>query len=387
MKTRVPDYFKQFKCIASECEDTCCAGWEIVIDDDTYDIYKSVEGEFGERLKNEIYLDGDNEHIFKLKGNDCAFLNKNKMCDIYNELGEEALCYTCQQFPRYTEEFGSIREVGLSLSCPEAARIILGTSKITEFEMTEDDEMVTAYNDISFDIFMQLIKSRKLIMQIIQNRSIDLNDRIAVILSFSQDIQNKVDENKIDEISQVCEKYSNEEFIKNYIEGLDKYKNNPEHKYNNMKKYFMVYKNLDHINEKWPYILKDVSEYLFGKGTNYESYVDKHRSFNSYYVDNFYEYEHLIVYFIFRYFLKAVFDYDVSAKVKMAVVSYLMVKELGVHKWYVKNGEFTKDDQVEVMRMYSKDIEHSDDNMESLYETFESADAFKLDELLIMLMN
>ena len=60
MKTRVPDYFKQFKCIASECEDTCCAGWEIVIDDETYDMYKSVEGPFGERLKSEIYLDGDN---------------------------------------------------------------------------------------------------------------------------------------------------------------------------------------------------------------------------------------------------------------------------------------------------------------------------------------
>ena len=387
MKTRVPDYFKQFKCIASECEDTCCAGWEIVIDDETYDIYKSVEGPFGERLKNEIYLDGDNEHIFKLKGNDCAFLNKNKMCDIYSELGEEALCYTCQQYPRYTEEFGSIREVGLSLSCPEAARIILGTSKTTEFETSEDDGMVPAYNDISFDIFMQLTKSRKIMLEIIQNRSIELNNRIAVILSFSQEIQKNIDNNKIDDISHVCEKYSDREFINKYISGLDKYKNNPEHKYNNMKKYFMVYKNLDHINERWPRILNDVTKNLFGKETNCEVYVDKHGKFNSYYVDNFYEYEHLIVYFIFRYFMKAVFDYDVSAKVKMAVVSYLMIKELGVYRWYENNGEFTKEDQAEVMRMYSKDIEHSDENMESLYETFESADAFKLDELLIMLMN
>lgn len=387
MKTRVPDYFKQFKCIASECEDTCCAGWEIVIDDDTYDMYKSVEGKFGERLKKEIYLDEENEPIFRLKGNDCAFLNKNKMCDIYSELGEEALCYTCQQYPRYTEEFGSIREVGLSLSCPEAARIILGTSKTTEFETSEDDGMVPAYNDISFDIFMQLTKSRKIMLEIIQNRSIELNNRIAVILSFSQEIQKNIDNNKIDDISHVCEKYSDREFINKYISGLDKYKNNPEHKYNNMKKYFMVYKNLDHINERWPHILNDVIKDLFGKETSCETYVDKHKKFNLYYVDNFYEYEHLIVYFIFRYFMKAVFDYDVSAKVKMAVVSYLMIKELGVYRWSINNGEFTKEDQVEVMRMYSKDIEHSDDNMESLYETFESADAFKLDELLTMLMN
>lgn len=387
MKTRVPDYFKKFKCIASECEDTCCAGWEIVIDEDTYDMYKSVEGEFGERLKKEIYLDEENEPIFRLKGNDCAFLNKNKMCDIYSELGEDALCYTCQQYPRYTEEFGSIREVGLSLSCPEAARIILGTSDITKFETSEDDGMVPAYNDISFDIFMNLTKSRKVIIQIIQDRSIELKNRIAIALSFSQEIQEKIDANKIDEISDVCEKYCDKEFIDRYIVGLDKYKNNYEHKYNNMKKYFMVYRSLDHINENWPHILNDVTKDLFGKETNCEEYVDKHRNFNSYYVDNFYEYEHLMVYFIFRYFMKAVFDYDVSAKVKMAVVSYLMIKELGVHRWSINDGVFTKQDQEEVMRMYSKDIEHLDDNMESLYETFESADAFEEKELLIMLMN
>lgn len=387
MKTRVPDYFKKFKCIASECEDTCCAGWEIVIDEETYDVYKKVEGEFGKRLKNEIYLDEEDEPIFRLKGNNCAFLNKNRMCDIYSELGEEALCYTCQQYPRYTEEFGSIREVGLSLSCPEAARIILGTSEITKFETSEDDGMVPAYNDISFDIFMQLTKSRKVIMQIIQDRSIELKNRIAIILSFSQEIQKKIDDNKIDEIADICEKYCDKEFINKYIEGLDKYKNNYEHKYINMKKYFMVYKNLGHINERWPHILNDVSKHLFGKETNCEDYVDKHRNFDSYYVDNFYEYEHLIVYFVFRYFMKAVFDYDVSAKVKMAVVSYLMIKELGLHRWSINNGVFTKEDQAEVMRMYSKDIEHSDDNMESLYETFESADAFKEEELIINLMN
>ena len=75
MRTRVPDYFKKFKCIASECEDTCCAGWEIVVDDETYDYYKCVKGKFGNRLKNEIVQDEDGDNIFILKGNRCAFLN------------------------------------------------------------------------------------------------------------------------------------------------------------------------------------------------------------------------------------------------------------------------------------------------------------------------
>lgn len=203
MRTRVPDYFKKFKCIASECEDTCCAGWEIVVDDETYDYYKCVKGKFGNRLKNEIVQDEDGDNIFILKGNRCAFLNDRDLCDIYNELGEEHLCYTCKEYPRFTEEFGSIREVGLSLSCPEAARIILGKTNITEFDVVEDDDMVSAYNDISYDIFMQLSTSRNLIMNTIQNRSMELSHRISIILSFTDEIQKKIDEDKIDEIIQV----------------------------------------------------------------------------------------------------------------------------------------------------------------------------------------
>lgn len=76
MKIRVPDYFNKFKCIASECEDTCCAGWEIVIDNETYKKYQRIDGEFGKRLRDKI-VHSDGENIFVLKGNDCEFLNES----------------------------------------------------------------------------------------------------------------------------------------------------------------------------------------------------------------------------------------------------------------------------------------------------------------------
>ena len=387
MKTRVPDYFKQFKCIASECEDTCCAGWEIVVDDETHECYKSVGGKFGDRLKKEIVQDEDGDNIFVLKGNRCAFLNDSDMCDIYKELGEEYLCYTCKEYPRFTEEFGNIREVGLSLSCPEAARIILKQFKTTDFELSEDDDMVPAYNDISYDIFMQLMSSRKLILKIIQDRSIDLNKRIAIILNFSQEIQKKIDEDKIKEIEQLIEKYSDDDFIKNCIGELEKLRGMGETKYINIKKYFSVYKDIDHINEQCPKVLDEAVECFYSKDSDVNSYIDKHKEFNTYYADKLYEYEHLMVYFIFRYFMKAVYDYDVSARVKFAVVSTLMIKELDVVRWIKNNKNFTTDDQVEVAKMYSKDIEHSEENVESLYEVFEKEDVFNLENLTIVLSN
>ena len=105
MKTKVPYYYKDFKCIASECPDTCCAGWEIIIDEDTHEKYKNATGKFGEILRSKITLYEDGEPGFILDGDDCPFLNKNKLCDIYSELGEESLCNTCKQFPRFIEEY------------------------------------------------------------------------------------------------------------------------------------------------------------------------------------------------------------------------------------------------------------------------------------------
>lgn len=387
MKTRTPDYFNEFKCIASQCEDTCCAGWEIVVDEDTHEYYKSVQGKFGERLKNEIVQDEDGDNIFVLKGNRCAFLNEQDLCDVYKELGEEHLCYTCKEYPRFTEEFGSIREVGLSLSCPEAARIIFRETGITEFEVSEDDEMVAAYNDISYDIFMQLLTSRKLIMEILQDRSLKLNVRISIVLSFSQEIQDKIDEDKIEEIEHIRKKYSDNNFIKSYIDKLEEIKGREKIKYDNIREYLSVYKNIDHINEECPKVLDEVVECFYGKYSDVNFYIDKHKEFNVYYEDKLYEFEHLMVYFIFRYFMKAVYDYDVSAKVKFAVVSMLMIKELDVVRWIKNDKTFTTDDQVEVAKMYSKDIEHSEENVESLYEVFEKEEVFNLENLIIILFN
>ena len=385
MKIRVPEYFKDFKCISSECEDTCCAGWGIVIDDETYKKYQKVEGPFGERLRNEIVHDAG-ENIFVLKGNDCPFLNESKLCDIYNELGEEGLCYTCRQYPRYLEEFGSLREMGISLSCPEAARIILRDSKKATFELSENNEEVSTYNDINARLYIELMQCRKIVFDILQDRSIKLNYRAAIILSFAKEIQDKIDENEMADIKDIREKYSNESFIKELLSNLNQYKNNKDDKYNNMHEYFNVFKNLKHINPNDPLGLDDAIRYFWQSEDDKEIYLSKNESFNKYYEKSMYKFEHILVYFIFRYFMKAVFDYDISAKVKTAIVSYLMIKELAIVR-FTEEGDFTEEDMVDIAHMYSKDIEHLEENIESLAEIFETNEVFSVEKMIITLMN
>ena len=457
MKVRVPNYFNEFKCIASECEDTCCAGWEIVIDDETYKRYENVEGEFGEILRSKI-VKSDGENIFLLNNGNCSFLNEKKMCEIYINLGENHLCYTCQQFPRYTEEFLDLKEVGLSLSCPEAARIILRKAENTTFNLSEEDkcesktqkeleydlslscENINSSNctlgecsnskdnenresfnlsesenrqcldlknsediegnnsevdsftededyfdeGIDAEVLSEFLECRNIVFNIIERNDLDLGTKAALALEFVKEVQNKIDLGDMDEIPELMEEYRDENFINTLVKELESFKGKESIKHKNLCEYLKIYKSIKHINSNDPLGLEKALKYFEG---NEEFYLRKHKEFNEYYKENLYKFKNILVYFIFRYFMKAIFDYDVSAKIKLAIISTLMIKELAVVRFIENNNEFTEEDMVEVSRIYSKDIEHSDENIENLQEIFETEEIFEVDEILSMLMN
>lgn len=386
MKIRVPDYFNDFKCIASECEDTCCAGWGIVIDEESYNRYMKVQGEFGERLRSEIVTEGS-ENIFVLKGDDCPFLTENKMCDIYNNLGEDSLCYTCRQYPRVMEEFGSLREICLSLSCPEACRIILRSDKKIVFNITENDEEVTSYNDINAMLYLNLMQCRSIVFKILQDRSIELNKRISIVLKFTSEVQEKIDLNNIQGIKSVIEKYSDFAIIEDVVKDLENYKDKENIKYNNINKIFKVFKELKHINPNDPLGLEDALRYFWQSEDDKEIYLEKHKEFDEYFKDKIYKFENILVYFVFRYFMKAVFDYDVSAKIKTAIVSYIMIKELYVVRWIEEGGKLSEKDLVDIAHTYSKDVEHLEENIETLAEIFETNEVFNIDNMILNIIN
>jgi lysine-N-methylase len=385
MKIRVPKYLNKFKCIADKCEDTCCAGWEIVIDEETYDYYQNLSGSFGERVRDEMVNDGE-DNIFVLKNGNCAFLNENKLCDIYNELGEDSLCYTCKKYPRYMEEFGNLREIGISLSCPEAARIMLGDSNKVEFELSENDEIIISYNDIDGMLFIEIMQCRNIIFNIFQNRNIDLNIRAAIILDFAKKIQGKIDEDDLTNLKMIKERYMDKNFINKTISDLDKYSGDKEYWYNDIEEYFHVFKSLKHINENDPLGLENALSYIKGSYENKDIYLDKYREFNSFYNEKMYKLENILIYFVFRYFMKAVFDYDVAAKVKTAVVSYLMIKQLCIVRW-IESGDLSDRDIIDISHTYSKDIEHLEENIDTLAEVFKTNPVFKEDRIMNILIN
>ena len=159
MYYRKPHYYQDFVCTADKCPDTCCAGWQIFIDEESLETYSRVKGDFGIRLLNSIdWSVGAFEQYEKR----CSFLNEKNLCDIYRKLGPSSLCETCRQYPRHTEEFENLRELSLSLSCPVAAEMILSCKSRVEFLEEEDDleEIEEDYEDFDFLLFGKLEEVR-----------------------------------------------------------------------------------------------------------------------------------------------------------------------------------------------------------------------------------
>ena len=123
MKLYAPKYYQKFKCIADRCTHSCCVGWEIDIDERTLEKYRALSGVYADAIKESIREDGT-PHFALGAGERCPHLDECGLCRIITSVGEDYLCDICREHPRFYN-FTDVCEVGVGMSCPAAARIIL----------------------------------------------------------------------------------------------------------------------------------------------------------------------------------------------------------------------------------------------------------------------
>ena len=181
MILRKPDFYDQFKCIASRCTDTCCVGWEIDIDEATLDAYRKVAGAFGDRLRANI----EDGH-FKLLPHDCCpFLDKDNLCEVYQNLGEDALCDICTEHPRFVEVYGDIMERGLGLCCEEAARLLLEGDGPLTFTSEECNEPEDELDDDDRDVRDQVLGEREWMFETLADQGSPFAERLYKVFGYT----------------------------------------------------------------------------------------------------------------------------------------------------------------------------------------------------------
>lgn len=308
-----PSFYKDFKCIAGDCPDSCCQGWEVDADQDSLDYYSQLSGEIKNKIDSVLDFDEFGNTVFRLADKKrCPFLNSENLCDMHIAIGGEHTPYTCRMFPRFINDFGGTREMGVSFSCPVAADMMFDLKEAMRF-VNEVNDLLPQLNEIDAQTYFYLSKARKKAFDIIQNRAIPMNQRLITLLNFGLQLQKDLEP---------------------YEEG------------NEQIVFFDVFRNPELINPEWIYKIdhaeiKSVSNEIFN--------------------------ENIASYFIFRYFLTAVNDYDILSKIKMAVIGVLIVTYFGEDSWTI--------------HLWSKETEHSQYNMDRYKKLLKQAKCLSADEL------
>lgn len=384
MEYIIPHYFDRFRCVAAECEDTCCAGWAIMIDEESLEKYKKMEGTFGNRLHNSI--DWKNGSFCQHEGR-CAFLNEDNLCDLHLEAGEHMLCKTCSDYPRHMEEYEGLREGSLSLSCIEAAKIILGCQEPVEFIRFADEVEDEEYEDFDFLLFTKLMDAREKIIEVLQKRDIDIMVRMGLCLELAQKMQDALDAEELFKVDEFLKTFGSMDAILEFQKKMDSSALGKNEYCQSVRKMFRIWGQLEVLKNDWPEYVKKAEKQLFGEG---QSGFEKNRNtFHKMYglksVNNeiWSEWlEQLTVYFVFTYFCGAVYDDNIIGKMQTAVVTTFLIQELAVAKWAENDEKMTFDLFVDIAHRVSREIEHSDVNLIRLEKIFEKNVVFKTEELL-----
>ena len=301
-----PDYFRNFKCIKGECRHNCCIGWEIDIDEDTLTYYDSVAGDIGERIRRSISRD-ETPHFILGENDRCPFLNKSNLCDIIIELGEDHICGICTDHPRFKNDLPGRCEIGLGLCCEAAGRIILGKKEPSKLVGdTETDD--------------EIIILRDKIILALQNRVKGIPERITDML-------------------ELCNTSMPSRSFDDWV---------------------TVLLDLERLDDRWTDTLNNLRlNYNSADLDGFELHMKSRQI----------EYEQLLVYFIYRHFANAFDLIDASSRALFAAFGYMMIHAIGA-VMYTQNGRFDFEDQVELARTFSSEIEYSEENLNYLLEEF-----------------
>ena len=316
MKTETADFYDSFFCLADQCPQTCCANWKIPIDPQTQARYRRMPGELGARARHALH-----RGYFRNLHGRCPFLRRDGLCEwIVADASQESVSAVCRTYPRKIQTYGAYRQISLSVSCPQAARLTLQCADGFSFQIRESEES-PAWNDIDAVTFTMLQTLRRRCIGCLRNRKESLRERVEQLLCLA---------------------------------GAQPRRLREETRYRRL---FCCMKHLETSD-------RSAARWLREPQLSWEADAHRQRmqAFMAAYPQITSDMENLLVYAIDRYLLEAVADADAAARIRLSIVWCWMLLELDLC-CFRQNKSFTQAEQIRLLTMFARQTEHSDRNL------------------------
>lgn len=313
MRIRKVSFYDQFSCLAGNCPDSCCKEWEVQVDPDTAKYYRSLPGQLGQRLRQVMKDDAQFGTVMINEESRCPMWRKDGLCEIQAQLGEQALCKTCREYPRLTHDYGDFVEYTLELSCPEAARLILTAPRLPMVETEQPGGNVTDYDE---DLMALLLESRDTALTLLENPELTVPEALQALLLYTHHVQSLIDGG------------DNSPFdVRRALSTASEWVQTPD-----TSAFLTFFSQLELLNRDWGQRLCNPHPVPWHDGF---------RNFARYGIE--------------RYWLQAVSDYDLVCRGKLILSACILVRILG--------GDF-----LEAAQTYSKEVENNIDNVDAILD-------------------
>ena len=321
-----PAYFDQFSCIAGDCPDSCCKEWQVLVDPDSAQRYRSLPGPLGDRLR-QVLTEEEGRTYMTVENGRCPMWRDDGLCRIQAQLGEDALCHVCREFPRLRHDYGDFVELGLELSCPVAAELILEDRNLPPVTFREAEAGEAEYDREAMEV---LLSSRQKMLDILSDTTRPVGECLTLGVLYGYQVQGVLDGGEETDVSPETALESARELAKAPREDA-------------LPEFFL---GLEILTEDWKNRLNAPQP---------GPWQEQHRA--------------LARYFVQRYWLQAVSDYDLYSRVKLMAVSCILIRHLG--------GDLTRTAQ-----LYGKEIENNPDNIDAILDAAYASPAMTDDILL-----
>lgn len=382
-----PGYYKKFRCLAGECPDTCCIGWEIIVDRETEKTYQKLrkgKSELAERLRRSV-----RRRLIIPDGDRCPFLAGDGLCDLCREYGEAAMTRTCRRYPRHVEDFGDIHEVELLCSCPEAARLILSEDfRLITRNMPERKGNTDGIDEERLALWFSV---REQVFAMAGDRRMPLWARMRRILAFCHDVQGRlrredtagvealveraketacrrngadpvpdlIDGDKTGDHLQTKEERMTERNVPGRLKEADHREkdwkktndvytpgkadmHNLEERFSLMADFFAEFASLSPIGHGFPELLERSRTFLYHSEDSRSRYEERQQEFRRNMPETEVCTERLLFYFLYSFVMPGFYDGDLYTKAKMAVLGAVAAEELEMAEYFRNPGKYGK---------------------------------------------
>lgn len=197
-------YKKEFTCLAGECPATCCKGWQVLVDQSTYETVCADTTPLGKKTKKNIMAkkqEGQTYYYMKQGFQGCGCLTREGLCALEAAGRKDLMSWICQEYPRRILDFGPFCETTLELACFKVASIFVAERELpTMVESTEVPEHMMWKMENEDKRFLSILeKMRKhIICQIADAKRFDatLQNNLYDYIKMQHDllVRNKMDE-------------------------------------------------------------------------------------------------------------------------------------------------------------------------------------------------